>query len=186
MLTVYSSRIGEAKVHGPPKGEPSAVSFPPPQALAHLETLLLWNPHDTVLSVQFSCVQLFATPWITARQASLSITNSRSLLKFMSIESVMPSSHLILCRPLLFLPLGCFYLWDTKYVFIPSPGYLHFTYIFVIFLKLHFTRQYYSAIKRDESESVLVKWMNLEPVIQSEIRQKEKNKHSILTHIYGI
>ena len=50
-------------------------------------------------------VRLFATPWIAARQASLSITNSRSLLKLMSIESVMPSSHLILCRPLLLLPL---------------------------------------------------------------------------------
>ena len=49
-------------------------------------------------------VQLFATPWITARQASLSITNSRSSLRLMSIESVMPSSHLILCRPLLLLP----------------------------------------------------------------------------------
>ena len=56
-------------------------------------------------SVQLlSRVQLFATPWITACQASLSITNSRSLLRFMSIESVMPSSHLILCRPLLLLP----------------------------------------------------------------------------------
>ena len=56
-------------------------------------------------SVQsLSCVWLFATPWITACQASLSITNSRSLLKLMSIESVMPSNHLILCRPLLLLP----------------------------------------------------------------------------------
>ena len=56
-------------------------------------------------SVQLlSRVRLFATPWITARQASLSITNSQSLLKPMSIESVMPSSHLILCRPLLLLP----------------------------------------------------------------------------------
>ena len=56
-------------------------------------------------SVQsLSCVQLFATPWITARQASLSITNSLSSLKLMSIESVMPSSHLILCRPLFLLP----------------------------------------------------------------------------------
>ena len=56
-------------------------------------------------SVQFSrSVWLFATPWITACQASLSITNSRSSLKLMSIESVMPSSHLILCRPLLLLP----------------------------------------------------------------------------------
>ena len=51
-----------------------------------------------------SCVQLFATPWITARQASLSITNSQSSLKLMSIESMMPSSHLILCCPLLLLP----------------------------------------------------------------------------------
>ena len=56
-------------------------------------------------SVQsLSRIRLFATPWIAARQASLSITNSRSLLKLMSIESVMPSSHLILCRPLLLLP----------------------------------------------------------------------------------
>ena len=49
-------------------------------------------------------VWLFVTPWITAHQASLSITNSRSLLKLMPIESVMPSSHLTLCRPLLLLP----------------------------------------------------------------------------------
>ena len=57
-------------------------------------------------SVQFSrsVVSDFATPWITACQASLSITNSRSSLKLMSIESVMPSSHLILCRPLFLLP----------------------------------------------------------------------------------
>ena len=56
-------------------------------------------------SVQLlSHVQLFATPWIAARQASLSITNSRSSLKLMSIKSVMPSRHLILCRILLLLP----------------------------------------------------------------------------------
>ena len=59
-------------------------------------------------SVQFSSVAqscpTFTTPWIAACQASLSITNSRSLLKLMSIESVMPSSHLILCRPFLLLP----------------------------------------------------------------------------------
>ena len=56
-------------------------------------------------SVQsFSRVWLFATPWIAARQASLSITNSRCFPKLMPIESVMPSSHLILCRPLLLLP----------------------------------------------------------------------------------
>jgi len=62
------------------------------------------------MEIQFSSVQslshvqLFATPWTAACQASLSITNSRSLLKLMSIESVMPSNHLILCHPLLLLP----------------------------------------------------------------------------------
>ena len=56
-------------------------------------------------SVQsLSRVRLFATPWIAARQASLSITNSQSSLRLTSIESVMPSSHLNLCRPLLLLP----------------------------------------------------------------------------------
>ena len=62
-----------------------------------------------LLSVQFSLLQplsrvwLFATPWITAHQASLSITNSQSSLKLMSTKTVMPSSHLILCRTLLLL-----------------------------------------------------------------------------------
>ena len=56
-------------------------------------------------SVQpLSRIQHFATPWAAAHQASLSIASSRSLLKLMSIESVMPSNHLVLCRPLLFLP----------------------------------------------------------------------------------
>ena len=59
----------------------------------------------TFSSVQsLSRVRLFVTPWTAASQASLSITNSRSSLKFMSIESVMPSSHLVLCCPLLLLP----------------------------------------------------------------------------------
>ena len=61
--------------------------------------------HVSVSSVQsLSHVQLFVTPWITAHQASLSITNSRILLRLMSVESVMPSNHLILCHPLLLLP----------------------------------------------------------------------------------
>ena len=64
----------------------------------------------TYTHIQFSSIQLlsrvrlFATPWTAAHQASLFITNSRSLLKLMSIESVMPSSHLILCRPLVLPP----------------------------------------------------------------------------------
>ena len=74
----------------------------------------LWLPFENRYKgrsvIQFSSVQLlsrawlFANPWIAARQASLSITNSKTSLKLMSIESVMPSSHLILCRPRLLLP----------------------------------------------------------------------------------
>ena len=59
-------------------------------------------PFSSVQSL--SRVRLFATPWIAAHQASLSINNSQSSLRLTSIESVMPSSHLILCRPLLLLP----------------------------------------------------------------------------------
>ena len=60
---------------------------------------------ELLVAVQsLSCVCLFATPWTAARQASLSITIPRSLRKLLSIESVMPSNHLILCCPLLLLP----------------------------------------------------------------------------------
>ena len=69
---------------GTHQAEPSSVQFSSVQSLSH--------------------VRLFAIPWTAAHQASLSITNSWSLLKLMSIESVMPSSHLILCYPLLLLP----------------------------------------------------------------------------------
>ena len=75
--------------------------------MRYLSGLVLHLMH---IPIQFSSVQslshvlLFGTPWITARQASLSITNSQSLLKLMSIESVMPSNRLILCRSLLLLP----------------------------------------------------------------------------------
>ena len=76
------------------------------------KSLIILEKLNSILNfrLQFSSVQLlsrvwlFATPWIAACQASLSITNSRSSLKLMSIELVMPSSHLILCRPLLLLP----------------------------------------------------------------------------------
>ena len=60
------------------------------------------SPFSSVQSLRH--VQLFGTPWIAACQASLSITNSWSLLRLMSIESVMPSNRLILCHPLLLLP----------------------------------------------------------------------------------
>ena len=67
-----------------------------------LESFMLSERSYSIQSL--SHVQLFETPWIAARQASLSITNSQSLLKLMSIKSVMPSNHLILCHPLLLLP----------------------------------------------------------------------------------
>ena len=69
-----------------------------------LQGLSQIDPDVSQSGQALSRVRLFATPWAAARQASLSVTNSRSLLKFMSMESVMPSSHLILCRPLLLLP----------------------------------------------------------------------------------
>ena len=70
-----------------------------------LSTQFFYKPKTALSSVQsLSRVRLFVTPWIAAHQASLSITNFRSSLRFMSIESVMPSSHLILGRPLLLLP----------------------------------------------------------------------------------
>ena len=72
--------------------------------------LIVAKLHKLIQSAQFrssqalSRVWLFATPWTAARQASLSITNSRSSLKLTSIELVMPSSHLLLCHPLFLLP----------------------------------------------------------------------------------
>ena len=74
---------------------------------------LTWVKTMVGIMVQFSSVQslsfvwLFATPWTTTCQASLSIANSRSLLKLMPIESVIPSNHVIFCRPLLLLPSIC-------------------------------------------------------------------------------
>ena len=70
-----------------------------------LDSTLLYPSHLSFSLVQpLSRVQLFVTPWTAARQASLSITSSKSLLKFMSIKLVMPSSHFILCHPLLLPP----------------------------------------------------------------------------------
>ena len=70
---------------------------------------ILLSPLSSVQSL--SCVQLFATPWAAVHQASLSITNSRSLLKLLSIESMMPSKHFILCHPLL-----------LRFQFFPASG----------------------------------------------------------------
>ena len=70
-----------------------------------LGDLTPWSAFLYSVVVQLlSHIQLFVTPWTVVRQASLSLTNSQTLLKLMSIESVMPSNHLILCHPLLLLP----------------------------------------------------------------------------------
>ena len=69
-----------------------------------IKKILLFSSVQFISVQSLSRVRLFATPWIAAHQASPSITNSRSLLKIMPTESVMPSSHLILGRPLLLLP----------------------------------------------------------------------------------
>ena len=90
-----------------------AIHLPTAPCGKHIRVIHRDNCLDITLKeffVQFSSVQslsriqLFATPWTAPSQASLSITNSWSLLKLMSIESVMPSNHLILCRPLIFPP----------------------------------------------------------------------------------
>ena len=79
-------------------------------SLPHLKPIICWWTYRLFPCLHFSSVKslsrvrLFVTPWIAARQASLSITISRSSLRLTSIESVTPSSHLILCRPLLLLP----------------------------------------------------------------------------------
>ena len=78
--------------------------------LNEVRELARWVTQEGFPKPQFSSaqllilIQLFETPWIAARQASLSITNSRSSLRLTSIESAMPSSYLILCRPLFLLP----------------------------------------------------------------------------------
>ena len=68
------------------------------------KNVLLLSYTSVAVFQLLSCVQLCATPWTAVHQASLSITNSRSLLKLTSIESWMPSNHLVFCRPLLHLP----------------------------------------------------------------------------------
>ena len=68
----------------------------------HQSPAVLFTKFNSVQSL--SCVQLFVTPWTAAHQVSLFFTNSQSLLKLMSIKSVMQSNHLILCNPLLLLP----------------------------------------------------------------------------------
>ena len=136
----------------------------------------------------------------------------------MSIESVMPSSHLILCHPLLLLPstfprIRVFSnesalrirwpkYWRFSFNISPSnehSGLISFRMDWLDLLAVQGTlksllqhhsskasMEYYSAIKKNTFESVLMRWMKLEPIIQSEVSQKEKHQYSILTHINGI
>jgi len=103
-----------------------------------------WSEHFFFFFICFSsvkshsCVWLFVTPWPTACQASLSITNSQSLLKLMSIELVMPSNHFILCHPLLLLPsifpsIRVFS--KESFLCIRWPKYWHFSFIYLFITK---------------------------------------------------
>ena len=100
----------------------------PPWDLCSQRPTLPWPSGMSVRSVQsLSRVRLFVTPWTAAHQAFLSITNSWSLLKLTSIELVMPSDHLILCRLLLLLPSifpGCV----SQYILLPDLGGFKFTF----------------------------------------------------------
>ena len=114
--TAYSGSAKFQKILGDntkPKSHLLSLSYwAEPLRTAILHLITRWHPHthftwmkSTFSSVQSpSRVRLFATPWTAARQASLSITNSWSLLKLMSITLVMPPNHLILCHPLLLPP----------------------------------------------------------------------------------
>ena len=118
LLSVSSSFLIRTPVWGlriHPKNPGSPFSLKHCSSLEGVTRLLQWEffistpghfiDHISVVVVQsLSCVWLFATPWTTACQASLAFTISQSLLKLMSIELMMPSNHIILCRPLLFLP----------------------------------------------------------------------------------
>ena len=139
----------------------------------------LWYIYTMEYSVQFSSVQslssvqLFVTPWIEAHQASLSITNSQSSLKLNvhRVSDAIQPSH----------PLS------STFPPAPSPS-QHQSLVQWVNSSHEVAKvlEYYSAIKKNTFESVLVRWMKLEPTIQSEVSQKEKHQYSILTHIYGI
>ena len=145
---------------------------PPPGDMGHLHWTGHW-PSIQFSSVQLlSRVQLFATPWIAACQASLSITSSRSLPKLMSIELLMPSIHLILCCPLL-LPQSIF------------PRITVFSNESVLLIKLSkYWRFNYSSSLSNEHSGLIFRmdWLDL-PAVQWTLKsllQRHSSKASIL------
>ena len=160
-----------------------------------------WSKHQFSSVQPLSRVRLFVTPWIVACQASLSITNSQSWLKLTSIKSVMPSSHLIFCHPLLFLPpippsirvfsnVSTFCMswpkyWSFSFSISPSkehPGLISFR---LDWLDLH-TMEYYSPLKEKEILPFVMSWMNLEGIMLSDINQTQKDKHYMISFIWRI
>ena len=163
-----------------------------------------WNIQFSSVQL-FSRVRLFATLWIAARQASLSITNSRSSPKPLSTKSVMPSSLLILRRPLLLLPPtppSTRVFSNESALRMRWPKYWRFSFSINLpkntqdWSPLEWTgwislqskglsrvfsnttvqkHQYYSAIKKNTFESVIMRWMNPEPRVQSEVRKRKTN-----------
>ena len=105
-ITHVNDPSGQVHRRAPAKTVACGVQHAPPHCplAPALRPACSGHPPGPLLWFSHSVMSNFATPWTAACQASLSITNSRSLLKLMSIESVMPSNHLILCRPLLLLP----------------------------------------------------------------------------------
>ena len=102
---VSNGRLKQLTIKGGTAKKSAETRFTGPQKLIKMRSLSAWDPAHALNSVKLlSRVWLFVTPWIAAHQASLFSTNSRSLPKLMPIELVMPSSHLIFCRPLLLLP----------------------------------------------------------------------------------
>ena len=127
-------------------------------------------------SVQsLSFVRLFVTPWTAACQASISITNSRSLLKLMSITSVMPSNHLILCYPLLLLPsiFPSIRVFSNESVLIKWPKYWSFSF------SISSSNEYSGLI------SFRIDWLDLHAVqgTRKSLFQHHSSKASILWHL---
>ena len=99
-------RLQKHQRHSPSEREDFWTQFLGGEILSYITTYTRWAIRESIFIVvqSLSHIWLFVTPWTAACQASLSFTIFQSLLKLMSVESVMPSNHLVLCRPLILLP----------------------------------------------------------------------------------